>query len=330
MGWKGTVRSVNSSLNRMAREAERDAKRRQRELERMEKEQAKMDALEQAAYEVEAFDNLMDRLTSLHNEYVETFDWEYISTEVEPTEPVKKTHNERKAQAAFENYKPSLIDRIFGKQATKISMLQTDIERSASLDKSVFEKELLSFQNNHAKWKTRCDFANRILNGDYQAFNEAVLEIDLFSEIKEFGIQSDIHFKNSEQAQISLNIHGEDIIPSEKKLLLQSGRLSVKKMPKGEFYEYFQDHVCSSAISVANETFAAFPSINEITVDVMDKMLNTSNGYIEDAIILSVMIPRKTLETLNLEAIDASDSMKNFNHSMSFKKTIGFSAVDPL
>lgn len=46
MGWKGTVRSLQTS----ARRAERNAHRRQRELEKRQKEFDKMEALEQAAY----------------------------------------------------------------------------------------------------------------------------------------------------------------------------------------------------------------------------------------------------------------------------------------
>ncbi|MGY4494699.1 hypothetical protein [Pseudomonas sp. TE3610] len=36
---------------------------------------------------------------------------------------------------------------------------------------------------------------------------------------------------------------------------------------------------------------------------------------------------RSTLNSLNLDAIDPSDAMKNFVHRMAFKKTQGFSAV---
>ncbi len=53
MGWKGTLRTMQAS----ARRAERNAHRRQRELERQHKEYARMEALEQAAYEVEVYEN---------------------------------------------------------------------------------------------------------------------------------------------------------------------------------------------------------------------------------------------------------------------------------
>lgn len=67
MGWKGAVRSLQAS----ARRAERNAHRRQRELEKQQKEYAKMEALEQAAYEVDVYENHIDILLSMHKECAE-------------------------------------------------------------------------------------------------------------------------------------------------------------------------------------------------------------------------------------------------------------------
>lgn len=47
-------------------------------------------------------------------------------------------------------------------------------------------------------------------------------------------------------------------------------------------------------------------------------------------VILSVEIPRSTLETLNFSALDPSDALLNSRHAMDFKKTKGFGPVSPL
>jgi hypothetical protein len=44
-------------------------------------------------------------------------------------------------------------------------------------------------------------------------------------------------------------------------------------------------------------------------VTVIDQLLNSSTGYQEDQPILSVAIPRSTLDSLNLDTIDPSESM---------------------
>lgn len=64
MGWKGTLRSMGAA----SRQAERNAQRRQRELEKRHREFAKMEALEQAAYEVDVYENQIDLLLSVHKE----------------------------------------------------------------------------------------------------------------------------------------------------------------------------------------------------------------------------------------------------------------------
>ena len=98
-------------------------------------------------------------------------------------------------------------------------------------------------------------------------------------------------------------------------------------MPKGEFFTIYQDYVCGAALRAANELFALLP-IDMVFVTAVDDLLNTSTGHKEEQPILSVAIPRGTLDSLNLSNIDPSDAMTNFVHNMIFKKTKGFEAVE--
>lgn len=83
MGWKGTVRSINAAAKR----ADRNAKKRQREIEKKQKQYAKMQELEQAAYEVEAFENYVEIVQSMHKECGDEINWHQISVSNEPTKP---------------------------------------------------------------------------------------------------------------------------------------------------------------------------------------------------------------------------------------------------
>ena len=100
-------------------------------------------------------------------------------------------------------------------------------------------------------------------------------------------------------------------------------------MPKGAFYELYQDYICSCVIRVARESFAVLP-VQKALVHAMESVLNTKTGYVEEQPILSVAMPRETLDRLNLETIDPSDSMRNFVHNMDFKKTSGFRVVQKI
>ena len=119
------------------------------------------------------------------------------------------------------------------------------------------------------------------------------------------------------------------MIPTEKKSLLQSGKLSVKKMPQSEFYEMYQDYVCSCILRIGNELLAILPD-KLVLVHAVDNMLNSKTGHMEEQYILSIAISRQTIASLNMDLIDPSDSFENFVYIMKFKKTKGFEVVEPL
>ncbi len=59
-------------------------------------------------------------------------------------------------------------------------------------------------------------------------------------------------------------------------------------------------------------------------------LLNPQTGNKEPRVILSVLIPRTTLGTLNLDSIDPVECMRNFVHEMTFSKLKGFTPVAQL
>ena len=159
------------------------------------------------------------------------------------------------------------------------------------------------------------------------AYTDAIGHADPFSELNQFGSKIDFKVNTNSQVEVTLNVNGEDIVPSEIKTLLQSGKLSVKKMTKSRFYELYQDYVCSSALRIARELFALLP-IETANVTAVGKLLNTKTGYMEEQPILSITIPRETLSRLNFDLLDPSDSMDNFLHKMKFSKTKGFQPIE--
>ena len=100
-------------------------------------------------------------------------------------------------------------------------------------------------------------------------------------------------------------------------------------MPKGRYYELYQDYVCGSSLLVANTVLGILP-IPELIVTAKSEMLNTATGHIEESPILSMFVPRETVARLNLGSVDASDAMSNFAHNMKFLKTKGFQAIEPV
>ena len=97
-------------------------------------------------------------------------------------------------------------------------------------------------------------------------------------------------------------------------------------MPKSRFFELYQDYVCGAALRVGRELLALLP-VDMVLAHGTSEVLNSVTGHIEEATILSVAMPRATMDRLNLSALDPSDSMTNFVHHMDFKKTKGFAVA---
>src|SRR5690606_38385689 len=115
MGSKAAWRSINASIKR----AERNAQRRRRELQNQQKQLAKMQEQQRNQYEVAVYGNYVDLITSVHKESSENWDWDAILNSEPPPEPQYDNSNERTAQAKLDAYKPMILDKMFG-QAKKM------------------------------------------------------------------------------------------------------------------------------------------------------------------------------------------------------------------
>ena len=322
MGWRGTMRSVGAAI----RAAERESQRRQRELERYNKQMAKVAQLQEAASAVEEYDSYVNALVSLHKQASDPVYWRAMLDAPEPVKPVPVGVEEAKAQRILKEYQPGFFDRLFRRAERVRAALQDEVDNAIARDRHRNEQALAAYDEAHKKWRDDKALAARVLNGEPQALRQAVKELELFKDIAGLGSRVAIDFHDSGVIDATLHIHGEDIIPDERSSLLQSGKLSVKRMPKGEYYELYQDHVCSCALRIARELFAALP-VDHVLVTAVDELLNPATGHLEEQPILSAAIPRATLAKLNLQGIDPSEAMKNFVHNMDFKKTKGLAPV---
>lgn len=323
MGINRTVRTISAAI----RAAERDAKRRQRELERERKYYERMRELDQAAYEVELYENHIDVIQSIHKECSPTIDWQKILDTPGPVTPINRNKQEKAARTKAESYKPSFLDKLFNRIEKKRKKFENEISNAIDEDLKEYNINLSDWEDEKESLIESQKLARRILNNDESAKVEAIKELDNFSEISNLGSSIVFTVNDNSIIEAEVNVHGKEIIPSETKSLLKSGKLSVKKMATGKFNEFYQDYVCSCVLRVANEIFAIVPD-DMVIVTAVDELLNTRTGHLEVTPILSACISRPTIKSFNLEKIDPSDSMTNFIHHMKFKKNSGFDAVE--
>lgn len=323
MGWKGAVRSVGVAI----RAAERDAKRRQRELDRQQKQYDKMQELEQAAFEVDVYENHIDFIQSTHKDCSTPVDWGGIALSEQPMKPSNRRESEKRASLQAEEYTPSFIDRFFKREEKKRASFTENIANAIKDDRAEYNIGLADWEKRVEDWKESVEIANLLLQGEVEAKLEAIEKLQPFSEISNLGSNLSVSAYDIGLLEITVHVHGTEIIPNEVKSLLKSGRLSVKNMPKGRFNEIYQDYVCSCILRVANELFSIVPD-KLVVITAVDELLNPKTGHLEESPILSAAISSATLSSLNLETLDPSDSMRNFIHNMSFKKTKGFVSVN--
>jgi len=317
--------SWNASLRRLeaaGKRQQREALKRQKDLERRLKEQAKLSALEQARLEVEAHENALEVLLSVHKQQSEPFDWGGFATSLPPHEPPRLTRHETAAllRRAVSGAVPSVED---GKPTVEEARLLDDREHEAA--RAEYEKDF-------AEWERMRSLAKRVLAGEAKAYSEAVSEFSSLSEIAHLGPSISVTLREAKLIECALKVNGRDSIPAEVKSLTASGKLSVKTMPKARFHEIYQDYVCSCVLRLAREVFALLPVETALVTATVDG-IDPRTGRAAELPVLSVAIPRSITARLDFERLDPSDSLENFLHRgdvMASRKSGEFVPIVPL
>lgn len=325
MGWKGTMRTLAAVQAR----SQRESVRRQNELQRQMNHSSKLQEEQQAEYEYQLYENYVDILSSIHKDCGNIWNWNEISTSEPPIKPDKSSENERKAQAEYDAYKPSISDKLLKKVVGKQAELVKAIEEGRNKDEEEYQNALKQYEQDNMEWENTCKLASKVLSGDVEAYMEAIKQIQPFKEITQLGSQLNIRAEDSRIIEATLQVKGEDVIPGEVKSLTKSGKLSVKKISTTKFYELYQDYVCGAVIRVARELFALLP-VELAIVTAVGGVLNPATGHIDEQPILSAAMPRETIDKLNFEMLDPSDSLVNFVHNIRFQKAKGFSPVEKI
>lgn len=325
MGWRSTIRSIGAAQRRM----EREAVRRKREMERAHKQNAKYLQREQAAYQVDLFLNHIQVLRSVHKDCGAALDWRRILDVPAPAEPVRQGQRTAVAERVLASYEPGWLDRLFGSLGKKRAALESALAFAKQQDEAEHSAAVAQHRAQMENWADSRLLAERVLQGDAQAYLDVIEELSPFAEITALGSSVRFRVIDGMTVEAELQVNGVDVLPSETLSLLQSGKLSVKKMPQGQYLELYQDYVCGCVLRVSREVLALLP-VETVIVTAVGEILNPATGHIEACAILSAAVPRRTLCRLNFDQLDPSDSLRNFLHRMDFKKGKGFMPVERL
>lgn len=295
----------------ISRQQQREKLRRQKELD-------KELELENAKLEVEEFENKLELVKSIHKECDEYMDWVQLQEIMPPFKLGEAGPKELAAREKLDRFKPNFFHKLFRLVDKKRGELEQRVSNGQIEDKE-----------DYAAWQNLTDTAQSILNGDLDAYLKVIEEMSPLDDLSEFGSGFEFFVEHPDYIEVEFDVKSESAVPKEIKTLTKTGKLSVKAMPKSQYFDILQDYVCSCILRIARDMFALLP-IRHILIHAMDNQLNTETGYEENITVISVKIDRPTLESLNFESIDCSDAMKNFKHNMKFFKTSGFKPVDKL
>lgn len=309
-----------------SRRAERESQRRYHQLQRDEKQRAKMEARQQAAYEVELFENQLERLTSVHKESPEVWDWNSIHNTPPPAAPERASAREATATAALNAFVPGFLDKLLGRAETKRQALAQAVDVAKAQDEQEYQQVFQEYSQRCTDWDERRQLAGRILQGDTQAYVDALMDFNPFADLSELGASIDFKPHDAQLVEVRLTADGGRLIPDQVKSLTSTGKLSTKPMPKGQFNDLYLDFVCGVALRAGRELFAFLP-VQTVLVNVQANLLNTRTGHQGLETILSVAMARTVFAQLNFDRLDPSDAMENFPHRMDFKKTAGFGPI---
>ncbi|MDR6967630.1 hypothetical protein J2X31_001642 [Flavobacterium arsenatis] len=319
--FKGAMRSYGAAVRRM----ERDQQRRARESAKRFKEQQKLQDIADIAQAVRDYNSYVETLKSVHKNCTEKISWDEIKNNPVPIEPSKKSAKEDFALQRLNTFKPSFFDKIFGSTKRKILNLEYLLKVAKSEDEKNYELALIQYRKDLEDWEELQEIVQGIDNKKPELYLRALQFFNPFDDIGELGSQIDFNISN-EQIDIELYINSQEVIPNYELSQTSTGKMSKKNMAKSKFNELYQDYICSSIIRVAREVFAYLP-VDKIRINAVSELLNPKTGHLENAPIVSVIISSTTLNKLNLNSIDPSDSMQNFVHRMNFKKITGFEEV---
>jgi hypothetical protein len=311
----------SSALRSVERKLERDAQKRRRELMRLEKEKAKLTAVEQARLEVETYENQLQVLLSVHKEPCEEWDWLGLAAALPHPDPRNDFRRELGAQQF------SLVASPGSQQASKAA-----VEHARALDTQSFQEAAALHASETAEMKKLRELAHRVLSGEHMAFIEAFAEFNPVAEFSSVGSLRQFAIEGDDLIECVFKVHAGEAIPPQVKALTAGGKVSCKPMPKSQYHELYQDYVCACVIRMAREVFSMLP-VTTLLATALADALDPVTGKQSEQPVLSVAIPRAEVAAIDFDSVSATDAIDRFVHRGNFKvsrNTGTFQPITPL
>lgn len=269
--------------------------------------------------EVVEFEEALEYIRSFHKECDYAYDWESVAKEPPPFNQGEKGPNEILALEKLESFRPNILGRLFKfLDAKQRDELEKEVQKAQEEDKKLYQA-----------WEKRKKISQSILDKDIEAYMAVLQDIKSCNELTDFINSFKFQATDPYSMIIDCDINLEDIIPTHYKTLTKTGRLSVKKYNKTDYYAISKSYVSSLILRIARNIFGLLP-LKSVIINTQTRVIDTSLGKSMNITILSIRIDKNTLDKLNFDLIDPFDALTNFEHNVRFLKTKGFQGVEKL
>jgi hypothetical protein len=297
------------------RSSRSQAYQRKSEIDKQLRDQTRLEELQYNALEVEAFENKLMIISSIHKDCDDSVNWQTISTTPPPFPKGEMGPKEKEAHLALESFRPSLLSRFLNTDDSKLAKLAEQIQLARQEDLDDYDS-----------WEGMVKLSFKVLKGDPVSYFVVIEQFAPLDDLTEFGSGFEFFAEKPYELEVEFDVRLEEVIPKEVVSLTKTGKLSTKEMSKSQYFNLQQEYVCSCMIRIARDLFALLP-LNQVVIHAMDERLNTATGYKVSVPLVSVKINRSDFQGLNFDSIDCSDAISSFEHQMKFKKTTGFDPV---
>jgi hypothetical protein len=278
---------------------------------------------------VAVFEAYLGVLLSMHKDCGPVWQWQELAARPGPMAPTMMHALEQTARAEAERYRPTLFDKLFGLEKKRRADLANALVEMQAADTRAFTEAQARYVRDREVFNWERDVARSVLRGDPAAYRAVLRQVDPLREVLESGMNVTVESMAREEGILRCDVHDKRVMPHEEKSVTARGLISVKPMSASRYWATFQDYVCGCLLRVSRETFAILP-LRQVTVHVTTPAIDTSTGHDTRVTILSARVPRDRAMTLRYDQLDPSDSLRNFDHRMKFRKTAGFAAVEPI
>jgi len=276
------------------------------------------------------FENYVALLTTIHLDCGPARDWKANVIAAPPLEPmwVESESREAIARSALASYRPGFFEKLLGAHTGVISRLETAVYDARAADRDEWERALTAHREALEAWSTQTRLTQGVLRLELNACRAALEQAGAFDELR--TLRATVGLAAIEQAHAKLvhRIEDPEVVPRTEVALAASEKVAVRDMAAARRDVLFKEHVCSCALRIAREVFAALP-VAGVSVHAELSRREAGGAQPSPTTILGVQFERTAFGQLNFDAIQPSAAIANFRHRMSFHSAIRLGVVEP-